>query len=136
LLVIIVVIFWSFAMDWLSYYVPVIHTILHPRPVPLIRDGVVLEGNLKHEAAEFYSQRFPPPAENGRTRELAGEPEVRDLLRAAEKLQEELAWHRERAAAYQRTITEVKRLRGLRASRRSRAKQASEPRAEPGERPA
>lgn len=188
LLVIVVVLFWSFAMDWLSYYVPLIHKILHPKPVPLIRDGVVLEGNLKHElvtdsqlhcqlrrngvkdvrqveeawmegdgqvsvlrkakggeanepastngAAEFRAQRFPPPAaENGRVREVAGEPEVRDLLRAAEKLQEKLAWHRERAAAYQRTITEVKRLLGSHAPRREHTNGVSEPRTEPGERP-
>lgn len=189
LLVIIVVLFWSFAMDWLSYYVPLIHTLLHPRPVPLIRDGVVLEENLKHElvtdnqlhcqlrqkgvkdvgqvaeawmegdgrisvirkeqggergkaalpegAAVLRAQRVPyPAAENGRTQEMAGEPEVRELLRAAEKLQEKLAYHRERAAAYQRTVAEVRRLLGRRGPRRADANEAADSRAEPGERPA
>jgi uncharacterized membrane protein YcaP (DUF421 family) len=40
---------WSFALDWLSYYVPFIHKLLHPPPVPLIRDGQVLQKNLQRE---------------------------------------------------------------------------------------
>ena len=49
LLVIATVLFWSYAMDWLSFYVPLIHKVLHPKPVPLIRDGVILKDNLKGE---------------------------------------------------------------------------------------
>jgi uncharacterized membrane protein YcaP (DUF421 family) len=49
LLTIIVILLWSYAMDWLSYYVPAFHALLHPRPVLLIRDGVVLKDNLQHE---------------------------------------------------------------------------------------
>jgi len=49
LLVISVVLFWSYAMDWLSFYVPLIHTLLHPQPVPLLRDGLLLKENLRSE---------------------------------------------------------------------------------------
>jgi uncharacterized membrane protein YcaP (DUF421 family) len=49
LLMVIVILVLSYAMDWLSYYVPVIHALLHPTPVCLIRDGVVLKENLRHE---------------------------------------------------------------------------------------
>ena len=49
LLVVIVVLAWSYAFDWLSYYVPSIHLLLHPVPVVLIQDGVVQKENLRHE---------------------------------------------------------------------------------------
>jgi uncharacterized membrane protein YcaP (DUF421 family) len=49
LLVVIVILLWSYAMDWLSYYVPVMHTLLHPPAVQLIRDGIVLKDNLQRE---------------------------------------------------------------------------------------
>jgi uncharacterized membrane protein YcaP (DUF421 family) len=49
LLVVSVVLFWSFACDWLSYHSPFLHKVLHPPPVLLIRDGVVLQENLRRE---------------------------------------------------------------------------------------
>jgi uncharacterized membrane protein YcaP (DUF421 family) len=49
LLVISVDLFWSYAMDWLSYYVPLIHKVLHPQPVLLLRDGLLLKDNLQRE---------------------------------------------------------------------------------------
>jgi uncharacterized membrane protein YcaP (DUF421 family) len=49
ILVVAVVLFWSFALDWLSYYVPVVHKLLHAPSIPLIRDGQVLHGNLQRE---------------------------------------------------------------------------------------
>jgi uncharacterized membrane protein YcaP (DUF421 family) len=48
-LVVLTVLGWSFALDWLSYYVPLIHRLSHPSPVALIRDGQVLKENLEHE---------------------------------------------------------------------------------------
>lgn len=48
-LVVAVVLFWSFAVDWLSFYVPVIHKLTHESPVLLIRDGQVLKENLRRE---------------------------------------------------------------------------------------
>src|SRR5262245_5671258 len=42
-LVVATVLGWGYALDWLSYYVPVIHRLLHPPPVLLIRDGKVFK---------------------------------------------------------------------------------------------
>src|ERR1700751_3042027 len=49
MLVILTVLFWSSALDWLSYYSPFIHNLLHPKPVALICDGVVLSAHLQQE---------------------------------------------------------------------------------------
>jgi|SRR5581483_7486425 len=49
MLMVVTVLFWSYALDWLSYYSSWIHKFLHPQPVPLIRNGVVLSTNLAHE---------------------------------------------------------------------------------------
>ena len=49
MLVVGTVLFWSYALDWLSYYVPFMHKVLHPAPVLLIRDGTLLDNNLRHE---------------------------------------------------------------------------------------
>jgi uncharacterized membrane protein YcaP (DUF421 family) len=48
-LVVLTILSWSYAMDWLSYHVSVIHKLLHPKPVLLIRDGVVQCDNLSRE---------------------------------------------------------------------------------------
>lgn len=47
--VVIVVLGWSYALDWLSYHFPLVHALTHPHPVQLIRDGVVLKENLRRE---------------------------------------------------------------------------------------
>jgi len=49
LLVVLTVLTWSFVLDWLSYYVPFIHALLHPRAVPLILDGLIIKENLARE---------------------------------------------------------------------------------------
>jgi uncharacterized membrane protein YcaP (DUF421 family) len=49
LLVVATVLGWSYLLDWLSYYVPFVHALLHPQPVLLIRDGQVLKENLRGE---------------------------------------------------------------------------------------
>jgi uncharacterized membrane protein YcaP (DUF421 family) len=48
-LVVATVLFTGYARDWLSYYVPWIHALLHAPPVPLIHDGVILHDNLRRE---------------------------------------------------------------------------------------
>jgi uncharacterized membrane protein YcaP (DUF421 family) len=48
-LVVATVLFTGYAVDWLSYYVPAIHSLLHAPPVPLIHDGVILHDNLRRE---------------------------------------------------------------------------------------
>src|SRR5438105_4442706 len=49
LAVVAVVLGWSYALDWLCYHSRLAHKLLHPRPVVLIRDGVVLRENLHQE---------------------------------------------------------------------------------------
>src|SRR5262245_57321386 len=49
LLVVAVVLAWSYLLDWLSYRVPAIHDVLHSKPVLLIQDGKVLHESLEHE---------------------------------------------------------------------------------------
>jgi uncharacterized membrane protein YcaP (DUF421 family) len=48
-LVVATVLFTGYATDWLSYYVPWIHALLHAPPVPLVHDGVILRDNLRQE---------------------------------------------------------------------------------------
>jgi uncharacterized membrane protein YcaP (DUF421 family) len=49
LLIVVIILLWSYAFDWLSYHVHVIHKLLHPSPVPLVRDGIILYDNLSRE---------------------------------------------------------------------------------------
>lgn len=49
LLVVATVLGWSFALDWACYHWPRLHRVLHPPPVPVIRDGRVLGENLRGE---------------------------------------------------------------------------------------
>lgn len=49
MLVVAVVLVWSYLLDWLSYRSPLIHSLLHSPPVALIRDGKVLHENLEAE---------------------------------------------------------------------------------------
>jgi uncharacterized membrane protein YcaP (DUF421 family) len=39
----------SYAVDWLSFYSPAVHALMHPEPVLLIRDGIILQQSLVHE---------------------------------------------------------------------------------------
>jgi uncharacterized membrane protein YcaP (DUF421 family) len=49
LLVVTTVLAWSFALDWLCFHSPWLHKLLHAPPVAVIRDGRVLEENLRGE---------------------------------------------------------------------------------------
>ena len=40
---------WDYALDWLSYRSRVIHRLVHPAPLPLIKDGKILRRNLRQE---------------------------------------------------------------------------------------
>lgn len=51
--------FWNYALDWLAYRSPGIKRLIQPQPLPLIKDGVILRGNLKSEllsVADLLSQ--------------------------------------------------------------------------------
>jgi uncharacterized membrane protein YcaP (DUF421 family) len=41
--------FWDFALDWLGYNVPAFGRLIHPKPLPLIKDGRVLLRNMRRE---------------------------------------------------------------------------------------
>jgi uncharacterized membrane protein YcaP (DUF421 family) len=43
------IIFWSYALDWLSYRYEWFSRLVEPRPLPLIRDGKMLRKNMRHE---------------------------------------------------------------------------------------
>ena len=43
------IVFWSYALDWLSYYVPAFGKFIHPPALELIRDGKVNRRNLRRE---------------------------------------------------------------------------------------
>jgi uncharacterized membrane protein YcaP (DUF421 family) len=47
--VVAVVLISSYAADWLSYYSPFFHRLSHPPRVELIRDGQVVDANLRRE---------------------------------------------------------------------------------------
>ena len=42
-------VFWNFSLDWASYRWKLIHKLIEPAPVPLIREGRVLARNLRKE---------------------------------------------------------------------------------------
>src|SRR5437870_12064508 len=49
LAVVAVVLGCSYAADWLCYYSPAVHRLLHPPRVQLVRDGEILWDNLRRE---------------------------------------------------------------------------------------
>lgn len=49
ILLVSVLVFWNFAIDWLGYRVPLLGRIVHPPPLPLIRDGRLIRQNMRHE---------------------------------------------------------------------------------------
>ena len=49
LLLVSVIVFWSFALDWLGHRVPLIGRLVHPPPVELVRDGKMLRRNMRRE---------------------------------------------------------------------------------------
>ena len=42
-------IFWSFALDWLTYHWPPFGRFVHPPPLPIVKDGRLLRANLRKE---------------------------------------------------------------------------------------
>jgi uncharacterized membrane protein YcaP (DUF421 family) len=43
------IIFWSYALDWLSYKSPRFQRLIEPPPLPLIKDGQLLHRNMRRE---------------------------------------------------------------------------------------
>jgi uncharacterized membrane protein YcaP (DUF421 family) len=59
LLLVSVILFWSFAVDWLGYKSPRFQRLVVPRALPLVRDGQLLHENMRRELithSELMSQ--------------------------------------------------------------------------------
>lgn len=53
------IIFWNYVLDLLAYHVPVIGRLVHPPPLPVVRDGKILWRNMRNESVtreELMSQ--------------------------------------------------------------------------------
>lgn len=53
------IVFWAHALNWLGFRVPLIQRLVHPRALPLVKDGRMLRRNMRHElitADELVSQ--------------------------------------------------------------------------------
>lgn len=49
ILLVTTIIFWSIALDWLSYHVPRLRPLIEPAPLPLITNGNKIEANMRRE---------------------------------------------------------------------------------------
>ena len=49
ILLVAVILFWDFFINWLSFHFPRFGKLLDPKPVPLIKHGRILRANLKRE---------------------------------------------------------------------------------------
>jgi len=43
------IVFWSFVLNWLGHRFPRFQRFLRPRPLPLVKDGRLLRGNMRRE---------------------------------------------------------------------------------------
>ncbi|HEU5431618.1 MAG TPA: YetF domain-containing protein [Thermomicrobiales bacterium] len=43
------IIFWAYALNWLGYHFPAVQRLIHPPPLPLVRDGRLLRRNMRQE---------------------------------------------------------------------------------------
>ena len=49
IVLVVTIVLWDFIIDWASYRVPALGKILQPRPLPLIKDGVLIRRNMRQE---------------------------------------------------------------------------------------
>lgn len=49
LLLVATIIFWSWALNWLGFRFPRIQRLVHPAPLPLVKDGRLLRKNMARE---------------------------------------------------------------------------------------
>jgi uncharacterized membrane protein YcaP (DUF421 family) len=43
------IVFWSYALDWLAHRFPRFERVMHPPPLPLVRDGQMIVRNMRRE---------------------------------------------------------------------------------------
>ncbi|MXQ14812.1 DUF421 domain-containing protein [Microvirga makkahensis] len=48
-LLVLSIVFWNFAIDWLGYHIPLIQRFTRPPPLQLIKDGQLLHRNMRQE---------------------------------------------------------------------------------------
>jgi uncharacterized membrane protein YcaP (DUF421 family) len=49
IILVVTLVFWSWALNWLGYHFPLIQRLVHPPPLPLVRDGRMLRRNMAQE---------------------------------------------------------------------------------------
>lgn len=49
LLLVATIVAWSFLLDWIAFRFPRAAGFIHPRPLPLVKDGVMLRRNMRRE---------------------------------------------------------------------------------------
>jgi uncharacterized membrane protein YcaP (DUF421 family) len=47
LVLVVTILFWSYALDWLGYHVPGFERLIHAKPLPLVQDGQLLHRNMR-----------------------------------------------------------------------------------------
>ena len=137
--VVVVVLSMSYSLDFLCYYVPRVHGLLHPPPVVLVRDGEIDKENLRrelmtesqllsqlrHHGLETAAQAAKailegsgqlsviPKSGRGdtvRTRFDPGTDALAQPRDARLKMREDLAWHEEQIRKHQTAVAALKTL--------------------------
>lgn len=49
MILVLTIVFWNFTLDWLSYRFSLLRRLVHPAPLPLVRDGQLLRRNMQRE---------------------------------------------------------------------------------------
>jgi len=49
ILLVATIVFWAYALNWLGYHFPAVQRLIHPPPLPLVRDGRLLRRNMRRE---------------------------------------------------------------------------------------
>ena len=49
LILVATIIFWSYFLDWFAYHFPRFESLLHPPPLPLVKEGQMLARNMRRE---------------------------------------------------------------------------------------
>lgn len=58
IIIVAVILFWSYAFDWLGYHVPQIEKFIQPPPLALVKNGQILHRNLRRELITMQELRM------------------------------------------------------------------------------